>query len=59
MKYLSDGERDNDKANRLEVLEDIDENEDDQVCQNEFRTWICADLGFDCEDAWMLKMENS
>ena len=51
VQYLSDGVRDNDNQSLIDVLEDIDENEDDQVCQNEFRTWICTELDFDCEDA--------
>ena len=32
------------------MLADIDENDDGEVCTNEFRTFICGHLDFECQE---------
>ena len=39
------------KGKAGETRKAIDADEDKQICQNEFRTYVCTDLGLNCEAA--------
>ena len=38
-------------GNAKSVRKTFDENDDKKMCQNEFRTWVCTELGLNCEAA--------